>query len=296
MTNLNEKYSIIKPLGSQVKRKFGSVFLIQNKLTSELAVLKSITKSEVNHHLQERLLKEAEFSFEFPGLPKTIEIIENSIEINVIKSYSKGVTLDEFWKIIKRKNQKNTVLIILEKLTDLLNYIGNKNIVHCDLKPSNIIINYVNGEIEVSLIDFGMALKTDEVNHRQTLFPLGFAAPELLLNQLQLIDHRTDQFSLGVIIWKLFADKLPLTHPNPSIFTNLQLTYPLPDHYDLPKGYYPVLLKMCNKHQFKTAPNLIKQDELVTNLRDGMKGRYENLEEVFQAFQNLPTRKKIFGF
>ena len=141
-----------------------------------------------------------------------------------------------------------------------------------------------------------MALRTDEENHRQILFALGYAAPELLLNKLEIVDHRTDQFSLGIIIWKLFTDKLPLSHPNPSIFTNLQLTHPLPDDVELPKGYYPILLKMCNKHQFKTAPNHLSREERRVCLLEGINKRYESYDEMLFAFQTISNRKRFYWF
>jgi serine/threonine protein kinase len=296
MTLFKEKYRLIKPLGLQSKRKFGAVFLIQNKLTLEFAVLKSLVKNETNQNLQERLLKEAEFSFKNPGLPKTIELLESETEIKLIKSYSPGIPLDEFWQTLKRKKRVQFIHVFLPKIGELLNILQIQSIVHCDLKPSNIIINVENEEIDVSLIDFGIALKTTEINKRQTLFPLGYAAPELLLNQLDIIDHRTDQFSLGIIIWKLFTDKLPLTHPNPSIFTNLQITYPLPDNIELPNGYYDILLKMCSKHQFKTAPNLISESERRACLLEGLNKRYESSDEMLFAFQTIPKRKRFYWF
>lgn len=296
MSNLSEKYSIIKPLGGQSKRKFGAVYLVQNKLTLEFAVLKSLVKTEINFQLQARLLKESTFSFNTLGLPQTIDFFESESEIIVLKNYSEGMSLDEYWKTIKSRKRIQVFQVILPKLIYLLQILAEQKIVHCDLKPSNIIVHEENGQIEVTLIDFGMALRTDEENQRQTLFPLGYAAPELLLNKLEIIDQRTDQFSLGIIIWKLFTDKLPLSHPNPSVFTNLQLTHPLPDHVELPKGYYPILLKMCNKHQFKTAPNLISQEEILNRLSEGINGRFNNYDEILLSFQAIPIRRNIFGF
>lgn len=296
MSNLSEKYLIIKPLGTQSKRKFGAVCLVQNKLTLEFAVQKSLVKTEVNFQLQARLLKEATFSFNTLGLPKTSDFFESETEIIVLKNYSEGISLDEYWKTIKSRKRIQVFQDILPKLIYLLQILAEQKIVHCDLKPSNIIIHEENGQIEVNLIDFGMALRTDEENHRQTLFPLGYAAPELLLNKLEIADQRTDQFSLGIIIWKLFTEKLPLSHPNPSVFTNLQLTHPLPDDVELPKGYYPILLKMCNKHQFKTAPNLLSKEEILNSLTEGKNGRFNNYNEILIAFQTIPKRRNIFGF
>jgi hypothetical protein len=128
------------------------------------------------------------------------------------------------------------------------------------------------------------------------LFPLGFAAPELILNKLEIADHRTDLFALGITLWYLFTERLPLSHPNPSIFTNLQLTHPLPDSDLLPNGLYPILRKMTQKHTFRTAPNLMTADDVMSGLMDGMVQRYQSLEEVIADLQAISVRKTFFGF
>jgi len=296
MSSINEKYKIIQKLGNQTKRKFGSVFLVEDKQTRQLGILKGLSKNESNLHLQLRLRKEAEISFEFNGLPKTLDFIETESEIIVIKSYIKGISLDEFWKNLKRRDRENSLLNILKGLIPIFNHLKEQKIVHCDIKPSNILVDLTNGDYQVGLIDFGMSIKTDEKNSRKTLFPLGFAAPELLLNHLEVIDQRTDFFALGITIWKLYSGHLPLTHPNPSIFTNLQLTYPLPDHSSLPKGWYPFLKKMCHKHQFRTAPNLLNKDDVQTELMKAISLRYVNLEDFVNDLQSIRKTKRWFNF
>jgi serine/threonine-protein kinase len=169
-------------------------------------------------------------------------------------------------------------------------------VVHCDIKPSNILVKKTEDDFEIALIDFGLAVRTTEPENRKILFPLGFAAPELLLNELDLVDHRTDLFALGISCWNLFTGELPLTHPNPSIYTNLQLTHPLPDHSSLPKGLYPILKKMANKHVFRTAPNLMTAEERKMALKEGLLGRYATLSEVLIDLTNVPLKKNWFGF
>jgi serine/threonine-protein kinase len=186
----------------------------------------------------------------------------------------------------------------LKELNVLFKELSKHSVVHCDLKPSNILVRKnETGKINVSLIDFGLSIKTTKNIDRKIIFPLGFAAPELLLNQLGLVDHRTDQFALGITIWYLLTEQLPLTHPNPSIYTNLQLTHPLTDHSLLPKGMYPILKRMSNKYSFKTAPNLMTAQELITCLKQGIEMRYPSLDDVISEFENIvSTRKKWFKF
>ena len=279
-----------------MNRKFGSIFLVRNSFSGELGVLKSIKKETTNLHIQDRIRKEAEFSFDFPGLPKTLEIVENEEEIFIVKTYFPGITLDEYWNKIKSGKRLIILKEIIEKLVPIFTELKTEHIVHCDLKPSNIILNETAEGITVALIDFGLAMRLNEENYRSTLFPLGYAAPELVLNRLNLVDQRTDLFALGVIIWRLFVGKLPLTHPNPSIYTNLQLTHPLPDSSKLPKGIYPLLKKMCFKHTFRTSPNLLPKSEITVDLLNAMNNRYPDLIAFNKEVQQLKPTKNWLGF
>ena len=291
MAEILEKYQLIKKLGNQKNRKFGEVYLAQNRVNLKFCVVKTCVKTPDNSLVQTQLIKEAEFSFKHSNLPETLNFIEEEENITLVKSYLKGETLEDFWKKIHPRKKVASLLSILRKIVPILEYLHENKFVHCDLKPTNIIIEQDGEEINVSIIDFGMALNLAKENKRSTIFSLGYAAPELVLNHLDLVDHRTDQFTLGILIWKLFANKLPLTHPNPSVFTNLQLTHPLPNHVDLPKGWYEILKKMCNKESFRTAPNLLSQEEVSTVLKNGIANRYSSLAECLFDFEKLPQKK-----
>lgn len=296
MLDLDQKYEFLSELGSQAKRKFGKVFLVRNRTTEDHCILKTIVKTPTNIHLQERLRKESTFSFDKPGLPRTIELIENESQLILIKSYCPGIPLDEFWSTLKKAERLPVLKMIIEQLRPIFDALKKEQTVHCDLKPSNILIHSTDNSFAVTVIDFGMALRLNEENERSTLFALGYAAPELLLNRLELVDQRTDLYSLGIIIWRLFTDKLPLTHPNPSIFTNLQLTHPLPDHPSLPRGIYRILQKMCFKHAFRNAPNRLPKDEVTNYLLAAMDERYTNLQEVLDDLDEIKAKKNWFGF
>jgi serine/threonine protein kinase len=129
---------------------------------------------------------------------------------------------------------------------------------------------------------------------------LGFAAPELLLNRLSIVNQSTDIYALGILIWRLYTGELPLTHPNPSIFTNLQLTHPLPNDSSIPKRLFPILEKMTVKHQFQLPPNKMGRNEVDELLSKAMLQRYTNLTEVLNDIQEMISKrsflpKKIFS-
>lgn len=293
--NPSEKYRIKHRLGKQQQRKFGDAFLVEDKITGEWGTMKVIRKSE-NELRESRLRAEAGFAFDHPQLPRTLYTFESETELVVVKNHFPGIPLDMFLKSVKSKQKPAVLLRLLEGLKPVFEELERQQIVHLDIKPSNLIINGTPEQFEVYLIDFGMAMRTNETDSRGTLFPLGYAAPELLLNRLHLADQRTDLFALGIVLWQSFTGKLPLLHPNPSITTNLQLTHPLPDHDDIPKRYLPILKRLCAKHSFGVPPNQLSPETMDTFLKEAMDQRYNNLEELIADWKKALEKKRWFGF
>lgn len=103
-----------------------------------------------------------------------------------------------------RFQSPSTIMSLTKKLVTGLNIIWDKNIVHRDLKPDNILIT-PNGSPKI--IDLGIARSLDRTSITQPLVSgpctPAYAAPELLNYNKKLIDKRTDQYSLGIILVQL---------------------------------------------------------------------------------------------
>ncbi len=291
----NERYTLKEELGKGHSRQFGRTFSGVSKISGEQVLLKFVSAKDHPNGVV-RLKNEREFNFSSAGLPNVIDFFESESECILVRNFEEGVTLHEYWKRLASKERIPFLTQFLAKLAPLFDVLNAEGIIHCDIKPSNMIIRSDLSSFEVALIDFGLAIRSSQPENRKVLFPLGFAAPELLLNELDLVNHRTDLFALGITFWNLFTGELPLTHPNPSIFTNLQLTHPLPDHSSIPKGLYPILLKMTNKHVFRTAPNLMTKEDRKKALIQGIAGRYTTITEMLEDLQKIPIKKKWFGF
>ena len=225
--------------------------------------------------------------------PEIIAFEEDDDNVMLLSKFKNGERLDIFWKTIKKKNRISTLKQIISGLEPIMELMENEKIAHCDIKPSNILVEKKDNDIKLSLIDFGMASPFHFEGERKLKFPLGYAAPELILNHLELINQKTDVFSIAVMIWRLFADKIPLSHPNPSICTNLQLNLALPENDNISKELLNILNRASNKHQFSLPPNLMQIEEVKTNLKNAIDERIN-----FQTFQkeilHLPEKKRWF--
>lgn len=287
---LGERYQILREIKSP-SGKYGRLFQALDKRSSEQVLLKVVPSH--SEQAAELLRNESLFSFSIEGLPRIIELAEDAQQVLLIRNYTEGITLAEYWTQISRKRRLSFMIELLGGLQPLLSHLEERRIVHADLRPSNILISPAASP-SASLIDFGLGIDQRHSRSKKLFFPLGYAAPELVLNQLDLSDTRTDIYALGISFWRLFTGKLPLSHPNPSIFTNLQLTHPLPDDSALPKGLYSILKKMTAKHQFKQSPNRMEVNEMRHCLREGMLERYNKLEEVLVDLNELVNRKSFY--
>ena len=91
-------------------------------------------------------------------------------------------------------------------------------IVHRDIKPANLFLARRDGEVIVTLLDFGVArvkqeLGTDNLTLTATGFMVGtplYMSPEQVVGAKDL-DHRADLWSLGVVLYELIAGTTPYT-------------------------------------------------------------------------------------
>ncbi|MCH2224329.1 MAG: protein kinase [Crocinitomicaceae bacterium] len=262
----------------------------EDKRNNIRVAIKALKKDSTNSLAQSRLRQEATFSFSNDTLPVILDFHEGEREIILVKEYIEGVTIDLFWKQLKNKQRIPFLQKFMYSLIPPLNILNSEKITHCDIKPENILVHGTADSFKVSLIDFGLSIDKHKPEQRSTLFPLGFAAPELLLNQLDIISQKSDIYALGILIWRLFTGKLPLTHPNPSIFTNLQLTHPLPTHESIPRKVFEILEKMTVKHSFKLPPNKMKKEDVIPLLQAAMNQR-PTIEIIAKEFSALKTRR-----
>ena len=178
--------------------KNGYSELYKAKRYGKWYVLKRLTdKEKDNPRYQSLLEKEFDIAIQLShqNVVQTVTFEDiPQLGICIVQEFIDGVTWNDFFS--KNNISKKETFRILGELCDALTYIHNKQIVHRDIKPNNILITR-DGH-HVKLIDFGLADKDDFDILKEPAGTAAFASPEQ--QKRNKIDNRSDIYALGKII------------------------------------------------------------------------------------------------
>jgi serine/threonine protein kinase len=206
-----QNYKFISLLGEGGMAK---VYLAQdNKFDTNVAV-KLLNKEFVNNeNIRKRFLAEARsmFKMSHPNIIKVTDLIEDGDTVAFVMEYVEGETLKEY---IERKGKlkDSEIKTIFSQMLDAVCYVHEQNLVHRDIKPSNFMLDK-NGKIK--LMDFGIAKTTDSNSAEYTQTGTGmqmgtpmYMSPEQIRSSKE-VNHLTDIYSLGVVLWQMVVGQKP---------------------------------------------------------------------------------------
>ena len=136
----------------------------------------------------------------------------------MILDLKKGGDLRYYYKLYEKNNKiftENECNFMVSNLLLALEYIHINNIVHCDIKPENIVIGK-NGYFYLTDFDISVNLTDEDKNKKNNnhssnnnyiVGSLGYMAPEIMFQEK--INLSVDYFSLGVICYEMMMGKLP---------------------------------------------------------------------------------------
>lgn len=185
----------------------GTVFRVETNdsfhMKRALKVLyKKDQKAGMNIYAEVNAVK----GLDHPGIPQVIEVGEDDEAVYIIQELIEG---ESFRKIIEKNGgiDDDTLILWMGDVADALAYLHSKNIIHRDIKPTNIM---VTAEGRVKLIDFGLAKTIEQVDAAdyRVIGTRNYTPPERY--EGLPADVRTDIYEFGTTFYYLSTGETPL--------------------------------------------------------------------------------------
>jgi len=144
------------------------------------------------------------------GVPQAYSLIDTGHKKIIEMEYIDALSVKSIIK--KRKLSLVEVLSVFENLVSILDNLHKEGIIHRDINPNNIL--WMPESNQVYLIDLGSALKllsskTSGIVPKVIEGTHSYMSPEQTGRTGQLLDYRTDFYSLGVSMYEILTGKLP---------------------------------------------------------------------------------------
>jgi len=164
-----------------------------------------------------------------------------------------GISLKKILKDNHELNIKDQLTIAI-KIAESLAQIHQKNIIHKDISPANIIWN--SNALTLKIIDFGISTQLSK-QHLLLKSPdvlegsLPYISPEQTGRMNCPLDYRTDFYSFGASLYEFFSGKLPFESDDPVELVHSHIArQPIPPHIinpNIPSIISDIIIKLMEK-------------------------------------------------
>src|SRR5215471_9288691 len=229
----------------------GEVFLAEDRLLKRRVAMKAIRpEHSQDTEFRRRLCQEAEQASQLDDehIARIYDIAEHEGQLFVIMEYVGGQTLRAR---LREPLSTEEFFSIAEQCLGGLAAAHRRGILHCDLKPENLMITPAG---QVKILDFGFARRVETNETRESLElsqavmggTPGYMAPEVLMGNPP--DERSDIFAMGVVLYEALLGRHPFRQePNLGTAARIVREEPHAIPSSVPAGLDQVLTQMLAK-------------------------------------------------
>jgi hypothetical protein len=200
------RYEVREPLA---RGGMGMLYLAFDPAMDRPVALKVLRLDSADH--RDRLLREARLAarLQHPNIVTVFDVGSHEGHPFIAMEFIAGETLAE---IVGRKAPLSLArrIALMEQLCVGLGYAHRHGIVHCDVKPANLMVSRDSGILKV--LDFGVAGKVETAGLDRSGMLMGtpnYMSPEQVVGQPA--DQRSDVFAVGLVLYELVSYRQAFT-------------------------------------------------------------------------------------
>lgn len=260
---LSDRYEILSKVG---EGGMSDVYKAKDHILSRfvaIKVLKQEFSEDSSFVTKFRAEAQSAAGLEHPNIVNIYDVGSENGLYYIVMEYVEGITLKTY---IEKKGQlsfKESASIAIQVARGI-EAAHNKNIIHRDIKPQNIIIS-TDGKVKVT--DFGIAKATSSNTiSSDVMGSVHYASPEQARNGF--VDGRSDIYSLGIVMFEMVTGRVPFDGDTTVAVAlqHLQEEIARPSIYapDLPISFEKIILKCTQKTPDRRYQTI---EELLTDIR-----------------------------
>jgi serine/threonine protein kinase/tetratricopeptide (TPR) repeat protein len=232
----------------------GEVYRAHDTKLKRIVALKRMSAPlRADLQYRERFFKEAQRASQLSDnhIAAIYDVLEEGGEILLVMEFVEGETLRH--RLLRPLSLEEFLHIAMQCVAALSAAHAHR-IVHCDVKPENIMLTPAG---QVKILDFGLAKHFPRPDETTVSFSeltsvggtIGYTAPEVLCEQQ--VDERADIFSLGVVFYEMLAGVRPFVAETTFAIADKVLhgdPVPLRDlNSDIPLGLEHIITRMLTR-------------------------------------------------
>ena len=251
-----QKRSKYRLLGLVGQGQFGRVYCAAQRQTGRLVALKDLDRQRFPTH---KFLRELRFllRLQHPNIV-TFQAIEHTATGRyLVMDYCEGGTLRSLMPDDGGLNLPQSLKLVADILMGL-DHAHQRDIVHCDIKPENILLSVTATSWTARISDFGIARLSQEMSDEDmgnTGSP-AYMAPERFYGQYS---PTSDLYSVGILLYELLAGHRPFSG-TPAELMSAHLNRPVKFPETIPELWRPLIstaLQKLSARRFRSAKEML---------------------------------------
>lgn len=289
---LGNRYNLIEKIGEggmalvykarcQLLNRFVAVKILRPEFTSDEEFIKKFRRESL-----------AAASLSHPNIVGIYDVGEQEGIYYIVMEYISGKTLKEYIKENEKINYREAINIA-NQIANALEHAHKNGVIHRDIKPHNIL---VTEDKIIKVTDFGIARASNSgtiANTGSVMGSVHYFSPEQARGGYT--DHRTDIYSLGVVMYEMLTGSLPYDAESPVTVAlkHIQEDFVVPTMMDssIPEAINDIVVRSMEKDMGNRYQNI---KEFIDDIEIARNNPYQKIlrkESVSQMTQAIPSEE-----